>query len=145
MRAYLFFAVFLANTHQKVAFWGCFGIFRISSCWLAQRFSKLMQKWLRKLKLKLTLWTQNISEDKHRHLILYCCRAILKLFVQASKCHRNPWKSHFLPQKVPQSTIWNGSSVKWTLVDLDFAFVNDFQFSVCPSATKMNYKCSYFE
>ena len=65
--------------------------------------------------------------------------AILKLFVQASKCHRNPWKSHFLPQKVPQSTIWNGSSVKWTLVDLDFAFVNDFQFSVCPSATKMNY------
>ena len=65
--------------------------------------------------------------------------AILKLFVQASKCHRNPRKSHFLPQKVPQSTIWNGSSVKWTLVDLDFAFVNDFQFSVCPSATKMNY------
>ena len=65
--------------------------------------------------------------------------AILKLFVQAPKCHRNPWKSHFLPQKVPQSTIWNGSSVKWTLVDLDFAFVNDFQFSVCPSATKMNY------
>ena len=66
-------------------------------------------------------------------------RAILKLFVQASKCHRNPWKSHFLPQKVTKSTIWNGSSVKWTLVDLDFAFVNDFQFSVCPSATKMNY------
>ena len=65
--------------------------------------------------------------------------AILELFVQASKCHRNPWKSHFLSQKVPQSTIWNGSSVKWTLVDLDFAFVNDFQFSVCPSATKMNY------
>ena len=27
------FAVFLANTHQKVDFWGCFGIFRISSCW----------------------------------------------------------------------------------------------------------------
>ena len=65
---------------------------------------------------------------------LYCIGAILKLFVQASKCHRNPWKSHFLPQKVPQSTIWNGSSVKWTLVDLDFAFVNDFQFSVWPSS-----------
>ena len=39
-------------------------------------------------------------------------RAILNLFVQVSKCHRNPWKSHFLPQKVPQSTIWIGSSLK---------------------------------
>ena len=28
-----FFAVFLANTHQKDDFWGCFGIVRISSCW----------------------------------------------------------------------------------------------------------------
>ena len=27
--------------------------------------------------------------------------AIIELFVQASKSHRNPWKSHFLPQKVP--------------------------------------------
>ena len=53
-----FFAVFLANTHQKDDFWGCFGIVRISSCWWAQRFSKSMQKWLRKLKLKLALWTQ---------------------------------------------------------------------------------------
>jgi len=25
------FAVFLANTHQKLDFWGCFGILRISS------------------------------------------------------------------------------------------------------------------
>ena len=75
-----------------------------------------------------------VSVDVTKHI-----RAILKLFVQASKCHRNPWKSHFMPQKVTKSTIWNGSSVKWTLVDLDFAFVNDIQFSVCPSATKMNY------
>ena len=32
------FAVFLANTHQKLDFWGCFGILRISSWWWAQRF-----------------------------------------------------------------------------------------------------------
>ena len=38
---------------KKIDSWGCFGILRISSCWWAQRFSKLMQKWLRKLKLKL--------------------------------------------------------------------------------------------
>ena len=31
--------------------------------------------------------------------------AILKLFVQASKCHGNTLKSHFLPQKVLKSTI----------------------------------------
>jgi len=56
--ATLFFAVFLANTHQKDDFWGCFGNLRISSWWWAQRFWKLMQKWLRKLKLKLALLTQ---------------------------------------------------------------------------------------
>ena len=64
-------------------------------------------------------------------------RAILKLFVQASKCHRNPWKSHFLPQKVTKSTIWNGSSVKWTLVDLDFAFVMISNFEVVPQPRKL--------
>ena len=55
-------------------------------------------------------------------------RAIINLSVQASHRHRNSWKSHFLPQKVYKSAIWNESSVEWTLVDLDFAFVNDFQF-----------------
>ena len=54
--------------------------------------------------------------------------AIINLSVQASHRHRNSWKSHFLPQKVYKSAIWNESSVEWTLVDLDFAFVNDFQF-----------------
>merc|ERR1719412_539306 len=86
--------------------------------------------------------TSSPPSGNHGHAMVMswsCHGAILKLFVQASKCHRNPWKSHFLPQKVTKSTIWNGSSVKWTLVNLDFAFVNDFQFSVCPSATKMNY------
>ena len=48
-----FFAVFSDNNHQKDDFWGCFGIVRISSWWWAQRFWKLMQKWQRKLKLKL--------------------------------------------------------------------------------------------
>ena len=56
------------------------------------------------------------------------CRAIINLSVQASHRHRNSWKSYFLPQKVYKSAIWNESSVEWTLVDLDFAFVNDFQF-----------------
>ena len=66
-------------------------------------------------------------------------RAIINLSVQASHRHRNSWKSHFLPQKVYKSAIWNESSVEWTLVDLDFAFVNDFQFWGCPTATKMTY------
>ena len=65
--------------------------------------------------------------------------AIINLSVQASHRHRNSWKSHFLPQKVYKSAIWNESSVEWTLVDLDFAFVNDFQFWGCPTATKMTY------
>ena len=65
--------------------------------------------------------------------------AIINLSVQVSHRHRNSWKAHILPQKVYKSANWNESSVEWTLVDLDFAFVNDFQFSVCPSATKMNY------
>ena len=68
-----------------------------------------------------------------------CLRAIINLSVQASHRHRNSWKSHFLPQKVYKSAIWNESSVEWTLVDLDFAFVNDFQFWGCPTATKMTY------
>ena len=54
----LFFAVFLANTHQKDDFWGCFGIVRISSWLWAQRFWKLVQKWQRKLMLKLALLPQ---------------------------------------------------------------------------------------
>ena len=29
--------------------------------------------------------------------------------------------------------------MQWTLVDLDFAFVNDFKFWGCPTATKMTY------
>ena len=53
--------------------------------------------------------------------------------------HRNSWKAHILPQKVYKSANWNESSVEWTLVDLDFAFVNDFQFWGCPTATKMTY------
>ena len=57
-------AVFLANTHQKVDFWGCFGIFRISSCWWAQRFSKSMQKWLRKLKLKLATLIWKVTDSQ---------------------------------------------------------------------------------
>ena len=75
----------------------------------------------------------------------FSVRAIINLSVQVSHRHRNSWKAHILPQKVYKSANWNESSVEWTLVDLDFAFVNDFQFSVCPSATKMNYKCSYCE
>ena len=55
---FLFFAVFSAKTCQKVDFWGCFVIVQISSWWWAYRFWKLMQKWPRKLKLKLILLTQ---------------------------------------------------------------------------------------
>ena len=62
--ATLFFAVFSANTHQKDDFWGCFGNLRISSWWWAQRFWKLMQKWLRKLKLKLATPIWKLTE-KH--------------------------------------------------------------------------------
>ena len=39
---------------KKIDIWGCFGILRISSWWWAQEFWKLMQKWLKKLKLKLS-------------------------------------------------------------------------------------------
>ena len=60
--ATLFFAVFSANTHQKDDFWGCFGNLRISSWWWAQRFWKLMQKWLRKLKLKLATLFWKVTE-----------------------------------------------------------------------------------
>ena len=52
--------------------------------------------------------------------------AIINLSVQVSHRHRNSWKAHILPQKVYKSANWNESSVEWTLVDLDFAFVNDF-------------------
>ena len=69
----------------------------------------------------------------------FCYWAIINLSVKVSHRHRNSWKSHFLPQKVYKSAIWNESSVEWTLVDLDFAFVNDFQFWGCPTATKMTY------
>ena len=62
--ATLFFAVFSANTHQKDDFWGCFGNLRISSWWWAQRFWKLMQKWLRKLKLKLATPIWKLTEKQ---------------------------------------------------------------------------------
>ena len=62
--ATLFFAVFSANTHQKDDFWGCFGNLRISSWWWAQRFWKLMQKWLRKLKLKLATLIWKVTDSQ---------------------------------------------------------------------------------
>ena len=59
-----FFAVFSANHHQKDDFWGCFGIVRISSWSWAQRFWKLMQKWPRKLKLKLATPIWKLTEKQ---------------------------------------------------------------------------------
>ena len=65
----LFLAVFLAETHPNFAIWGCFGILKISSSWWAQRFWKLMQRCLRKLKLKLAPKTQT-----HFFAILSICK-----------------------------------------------------------------------
>ena len=56
-----FFAVFLANTHQKVDFWRCFRIVRISSWWWAQRFSKLMQKWQ---KIEVEVGNPHLERDR---------------------------------------------------------------------------------
>ena len=72
LEASLFFAVFLATSHQKVDFWGCFGVFRISSWWWAQRFLKSMQKWLRKFKLKLGTLFWKVTE---RQKIDFCVKS----------------------------------------------------------------------
>ena len=63
-------------------------------------------------------------------------RAIINLSVQVSHRHRNSWKAHILPQKVYKSANWNESSVEWTLVDLDFAFVIISNFEVVPQPRK---------
>ena len=62
--------------------------------------------------------------------------AIINLSVQVSHRHRNSWKAHILPQKVYKSANWNESSVEWTLVDLDFAFVMISNFEVVPQPRK---------
>ena len=62
--------------------------------------------------------------------------AIINLSVQVSHRHRNSWKAHILSQKVYKSANWNESSVDWTLVDLDFAFVIISNFEVVPQPRK---------
>ena len=71
-------------------------------------------------------------------LLLFCKGfwAIINLSVQVSHRHRNSWKAHILPQKVYKSANWNESSVEWTLVDLDFAFVIISNFEVVPQPRK---------
>ena len=63
-------------------------------------------------------------------------RAIINLSVQVSHRHRNSWKAHILPQKVYKSANWNESSVEWTSVDLDVAFVIISNFEVVPQPRK---------
>ena len=63
-------------------------------------------------------------------------RAIIILFVQVSNHNENSLKSKFLPQKVHKSFMCNVTYVKQTMAYLNFAFVTNLQFSVCPTVTK---------
>ena len=84
--------------------------------------------------LRLTL--KGISARWNCEQEIYGIRAIINLSVQVSHRHRNSWKAHILPQKVYKSANWNESSVEWTLVDLDFAFVMISNFEVVPQPRK---------
>ena len=63
-------------------------------------------------------------------------RAIIILFVQVSIRNENSLKLNFLPQKVHKSFMCNVTDVKQTMAYLNFAFVTNLQFSVCPTVTK---------
>ena len=76
-------------------------------------------------------WTSWSCKTSRKYL-----GAIINLSVQVSHRHRNSWKAHILPQKVYKSANWNESSVEWTLVDLDFAFVMISNFEVVPQPRK---------
>ena len=76
------------------------------------------------------------SSAKMKYKDWQCSGAIINLSVQVSHRHRNSWKAHILPQKVYKSANWNESSVEWTLVDLDFAFVIISNFEVVPQPRK---------
>ena len=58
----LCFCHFLGQYSSESRFLGVFQILRISSLWWARRFWKLMQKWLRNLKLKLTTLIWKVTE-----------------------------------------------------------------------------------
>ena len=62
--------------------------------------------------------------------------AIIILFVQVSNRNENSLQSNFLPQKVHKSFMCNVTDVKQTMAYLNFAFVTNWQSSVCPTVTK---------
>ena len=62
--------------------------------------------------------------------------AIIILFVQVSIRNENSLKLNFLPQKVHKYFMCNVTDVKQTMAYLNFAFVTNLQFSVCPTVTK---------
>ena len=64
------------------------------------------------------------------------CGAIIILFVQVSNRNENSLKSNFLPQKVHMSFMCNVPVVIWAMAYLNFAFVTNWQSSVCPTVTK---------
>ena len=63
-------------------------------------------------------------------------RAIIILFVQVSIRNENSLKLNFLPQRVHISFMCNVTDLKQAMAYLNFAFVTNLQFSVCPTVTK---------
>ena len=94
-------------------------------------FTWLYEWWVDILSIIFCLSDQSAWEGQWQ-----CAGAIIILFVQVSIRNENSLKLNFLPQKVHKSFMCNVTDVKQTMAYLNFAFVTNLQFSVCPTVTK---------